>query len=84
MRFVLLLHSVFRSSGDIGIAFEKLTIKPLINNFLADILYTNLGTLVVARSFTLSAAPKMDCFLIPNKIPFTKLISTTKTVLFSC
>lgn len=54
MRFVLLLHSVIRSSGDTGIAFEKFTIKPLINTFLADILHTNLGTLEAARSFTLA------------------------------
>lgn len=54
MRFVLLLQSVIRSSGDTSIAFEKLTIKPLINKFLADTLYTNLETLVVARSFTLA------------------------------
>lgn len=54
MRFVLLLQSVIRSRGDTGIAFEKFTIKPLINKFLADTLYTNLETLVVARSFTLA------------------------------
>lgn len=54
VRFVLLLHSVIRSSGDTGITFEKFTVKPLINKFLADILYRNLGTLVVGGSFTLA------------------------------
>lgn len=37
MRFVLVLHTVIRNSADTRIAFEKLTIMPLIIKFSADV-----------------------------------------------